>query len=45
MGSGRMSITDVFNTDSLHTSVEFDGQGSATAGFRFTPKDGMTETT
>jgi hypothetical protein len=37
-GSGQMTITDTYGVDSLHTLVEFDGQGNTLANFYFEPQ-------
>ena len=42
-GNGKMTITDVYNMDSLMTNLDFEDQGTATAKFVFTPKDKNTE--
>jgi carbon monoxide dehydrogenase subunit G len=37
-GNGQMTITDTYGMDSLHTLVEFDGQGNTLAKFFFDPQ-------
>lgn len=44
-GDGQMTITDVYEMDSLKTLLEFDGQGNATADFFFAPNEGGTDVT
>lgn len=44
-GTGQMTISEVYNMDSLKTTLEFDGQGGAVADFHFTPTEGGTTVT
>lgn len=44
-GTGKLTITDVFDTDSLYTFVEFDGQGSTHSNFHFVPTEDGTDVT
>lgn len=43
-GAGKMTITKTFNTDSLHSDLEFDGQGTSKVNFHFAPAEAGTQT-
>lgn len=44
-GSGQLTITDAYGPDSLHTLIEFDGQGNTNSNWYFKPVDKGTEVT
>ncbi len=44
-GTGQMTITEAYPSDSLHTLVEFDGQGSTLSNFYFEPATNGTKVT
>ena len=44
-GSGQLTITDSYGIDSLHTFIEFDGQGNTYSNWYFEPVEGGTKTT
>jgi len=45
MGAGKMTIKEIFGTDSLKMSVEFEGQGESPVLFTLLPKGDSTEVT
>lgn len=44
-GAGQLTITDAWGPDSLHTLIEFDGQGNTNSNWYFKPADKGTEVT
>ncbi|MEL6656696.1 MAG: SRPBCC family protein [Bacteroidota bacterium] len=44
-GTGKLTITESFSPDSLHTFIEFDGQGNTNSNWYFEPVEGGTKTT
>lgn len=44
-GAGQLTITDAWGPDSLHTLIEFDGQGNTNSNWYFKPVDKGTEVT
>ncbi len=44
-GTGKLTITDSYEADSLHTFIEFDGQGNTNSKWYFEPVEGGTKAT
>ena len=42
-GAGQLTITDSYSPDSLHTVIDFDGEGSSQSNWYFRPVEGGTE--